>query len=273
MTLTIGIPSRGVSTSLVRVLQHALSLPKVGEILVGINPGDGDTSLLNQFLDLKRIVFFEHQENIGLYGNFRFLLNKASHSHFQWFCVDDEASSTLITQLEKYDSGMIKLAIPTWFWSEYDPIKADFNRAKLDEGVYPCFLTSKNKVSSIIHAEPSWIFGIWNTQYLKSIFPNRDFDWLDVYLLQRALLDNVVEVVDVKSPMIIGTWHWADKIPAPTSGRYHNPFFAIALQIYLTPRISLMHFSGFRLSIRRIKSLVVQSRAMNRLISERFEIL
>jgi len=272
MTLTLGIPSLGISPSLIRVLRTAVKLSIVDEILVGINPGSGDLSTLEEFRADGRVRIVMHKKNLGLHGNFRSLVQMATSDFFLWHCIDDQISTSLINQSQFWRDSEIKLYIPSWVWSEYDPETLSFDDKTTVQGVYPSLKSPKEIIRSAIYAEPSWIFGIWNTKYLKSIFPTHDFDWLDVYLLQRVVLDLGVSVCEVADPTIIGTWHWANKIPHAVNGIRHNPARALLYQFRIAPRIVFIYPPGIRLCISRAKSLVIQSKKMNALLkNERSE--
>lgn len=120
MTLTVGIPSRGVNPSLYRVIEHALSLD-ADEIIVAINPGSEGIDDLSEYSDPRlRIIF--HKEDLGLYGNFRFLVKQANSEYFTWLCTDDLISPDIPLLLRNLHRTNDNLIIPTWFWAEYNPL-------------------------------------------------------------------------------------------------------------------------------------------------------
>jgi hypothetical protein len=94
----------------------------------------------------------------------------------------------------------------------------------------PLLVNQDNRFNSLSYAQPSWIFGLWKTEYLKAAFPPRNFDCLDVYLLQRALLEGKVVSFQTDNPMTIGTWDWKGKVPNADNGRR----FRAAKSIFLS---------------------------------------
>jgi hypothetical protein len=264
MSLTIGIPSRGSNSSLHRVIRHALTLD-VQEILVGINPNGECCEDLSTYSD-SRLLFFFHPKDIGLYGNFRFLSSRSKHTFFAWLCTDDLLSPHVPQMLKSFQQSTINLIIPTWHWAEYKPHEsAPFDLANQTPGTYPNLKSKSSTVdSALLHCEPSWMFGIWRTSFLKKNFPLRNFDWLDTHLLQRVLLSRSVKVVELPEPTLIGTWHWANKIPASVSKKGHSPVWAVLYQLTLLPRILWLSPKGILRIPFRIRFLFWSSREMNR---------
>jgi hypothetical protein len=268
MTLTIGIPSRGINLSLHRVIKHALSLD-VEEILIGINPGVEGPGDLSEYRDSRIKVFF-HSHDIGLYGNFRFLVKESKTVFFAWLCTDDLLSPEVTSAIKPFVNSQTNLIIPSWAWSEYRPqLDAPFNSGQEVTGTYPNLESSTAIIRSALECEPSWIFGVWRTSYLQKIFPKSNFDWLDTHLLQKALLSRRVSVVKVKTPTLIGTWHWASKIPSAVSQKGHNPALAIWHQLLLTPQILLIRPTAFWQVLLRIRFLITSSRSLNQALRGR----
>jgi hypothetical protein len=262
--LTVGIPSRGINSSLHRVIEHALSL-EADEILVAINPGGNEIDDLSKYSDPRLRITF-HKEDLGLYGNFRFLVKQANSEFFSWLCTDDHISPEIPRLLKDFHTSQDNLIIPSWFWAEYNSQSNNlFDLTNMRKGTLPDLSSSKTIVQSALHSEPSWIFGIWRTAYLLSIFPSRDFDWLDTHLLQKVLLSRKVSVVSVANPTIIGTWHWASKVPNSVSQKGHSPWIAIYNQVILMPRLILKSPTCFWSIVLRIRFLIMSSRSMNQI--------
>jgi hypothetical protein len=167
--------------------------------------------------------------------------------------------------LRDYHESEDNLIIPSWFWAEYNPQeKGFFDFTNKIKGTLPDLSTSRTIVDAALHSEPSWIFGIWRTTYLQSIYPKRNFDWLDTHLLQKALLSRKVSLMPVENPTIIGTWNWANKVPNSVSHKGHNPWMAIFHQVTLLPSLILQNPGSFWSIVLRIRFLFISARAMNR---------
>ena len=261
MAITVGIPSKGVNQSTLRVVDLALSLSGVSEILVTINPGIDSATFPAEVISNQRVIVTFHQSDLGLYGNFRYLVQASTSEKFMWLCTDDSPSS----DLDKLSDAMNKhesiLAIPTWCWAEYRPDTCSFD-AKSKRGVYPPSNISDNYVLAAINPEPSWIFGLWDTKFLRRAIPKYDFDWLDVHLLQQALLSKKVLNVDTESVMTIGTWNWANKKPYSISNSGPYSLKAVLYQLWLLPKFLRFGRFGFFNVIRRIRSLIHQSKQL-----------
>ena len=87
----------------------------------------------------------------------------------------------------------------------------------------PLLETFADRVYSAAKAEPSWIFGLWRAKYLNEIFPDDDFDWLDLYLLQKALQQQKVGYITTESSTKIGTWNTSVKTPYAVKAGKPNP--------------------------------------------------
>lgn len=248
MSLTIGIPSKGINASLIGAINHALTLHP-SEIIVAINPGKNETDLPSLFRDNPSIHFFFHQRDLGLYGNFRFLIRQAKSRFFCFNCVDDRVCPQAMEVVSENDCDLV---IPSWVWAEYYPMDISHDR-HWEKGPMPSIETNSAKVKSSIYAEPSWIFGIWKTKFLLDIFPKHNFDWLDVYLLQTTILTGNILVRNMQLPTIIGTWNWANRPPNSVNGKKHN------LTLYLL--FSLKNFLRFlKLNPKCWKELVLYLR-------------
>ena len=260
--LTIGIPSKGINESLVRVLRIAVSISEVERIHVGINPGHVSAEIPPNLLKDPRVTINLHSEDLGLYGNFRYLVTGATTRYFMWLCTDDSPTSEIGNLLKFAASKDYFLVIPSWDWAEYFP---DERSHSLDRqpGPQPLLISNKSITESAIYAEPGWIFGLWNTQYLVSIFPRQDFDWLDSHILQRVLSTKRVGLVDVLDRATIGTWVWANRPPNSVNPKGHSPFRALLFQIRLAPSLLILWPPIFRAIYKRFGNLYRQTKALN----------
>ena len=267
MTITVGIPSKGVTQSTLRVIELALSLKEVSEILISVNPGEDSALLPSEIFSNPKIKVTYHDFDVGLYGNFRYLVQSATSEKFMWLCTDDAPSFNLLELSDAIDDQDSILAIPKWYWSEYRPETSSFDASR-KLGVIPPSPQDDQYLLAIINPEPSWIFGLWNTRFLKRYLPVVDFDWLDVHLLQQALLSRKVIHVRTTSPMIIGTWNWANK--KPNSVKESGPFAltAVFYQVSLLPKFMGMGFFAFFSACRRARSLIQMAKRFREIRSK-----
>lgn len=260
--LTIGIPSKGVNNSLLRVLRITLSFSFVEEVLVGINPGVDNLEIPGSLSADPRVKIKYHPSDLGLYGNFRYLANEATGSSFMWLCTDDTPTPQLETLLQIANSEEINLVIPSWDSSEYFPHLQEHAKERT-HGRMPSLNSNRLRVNSAIDVDPSWMFGIWDKKYLVSIFPKRNFDWLDVHILQKVLISNSVRLVEVPQPATIGTWFWANKSPHSVSPRGHSPFWAILYQFTTGLSLFILWPPSLRTILHRIVNLIKAANLLN----------
>ena len=260
--LTIGIPSKGVSYSLHRVLGISLLFSFVDEVIVGINPGVNELDIPSSLTSDPRVKLVYHQTDLGLYGNFRFLANQASNPYFMWLCTDDTPTPQLEAVLQVAYSEQVKLVVPTWVRSEYFPHIQEHAKER-ECGRMPSLDSNRLRAKSALDVDPSWMFGVWQTRYLVSIFPKHNFDWLDVHILQKVLISNSVKLVEVPEPTIIGTWAWADRSPHSVKPSGHEPNLAILHQLVTAPRLLLLWPPGLRSILRRMVNLSRASKQLN----------
>ena len=239
--ISIGIPVKDNLFLALQTVNRAILIPNVGEILVSINSFSSDLSDLELLKIDSRVRVFIHKENIGLYGNFLFLAQNATLDYFIWNCVDDSLGNSFTKdfhkRLMKHPSS--KLFIPYFGTAEFDskfskweplakhylvpPVRRYSDRLRVSRGV-----------------EPSWIFGIWNRNYLLGIFPKMPFDWLDVHLLQRVILDGQAFPLENHNPLMVGTtYRYGKTSGAPVASSGHS-----AWKYFLHSLPLVRHFLG-----------------------------
>lgn len=216
----IGVPLKNPSPLVMPKIIELLSRPGITQIHVSINPPFTFKSHFESLQDLGIRVSIQPRD-IGLYGNFRFLANTCTEEFFAWQCFDDSLSVDLHEFAINYpkETGLI---IPSWVWQEIDGKTLKYFDEQI-EGTYPNLESISNRVYSSAKAEPSWIFGLWRTNFLNNIFPKKDFDWLDLYLLQTAIRSNKVKIGKTSTPTVIGTWKTTSKIPYAVRQGRPNP--------------------------------------------------
>lgn len=254
--LEIGIPILNSLQDAHAAIERAIQLPGVSVIHLSVNnPG----LLSQQFESLTsmdpRVRVSLQRHNLGLYGNLRFLAQSASEPHFSWVAADDILSKDFLEAFQNTESPT-KLSISNFVhqncvrnaaieWDSQSTVSGWWPQPRSD-GNWEYFST-----------EPSWIFGIWDTAYLKRIFPSRNYDFLDTILLATVLFDNEITVLHVENPSVIGLW--PNRAPNHVNGKYHGfarwslealtllvsrkPFAALAWRGFLTALLGRCIFS------------------------------
>jgi hypothetical protein len=264
MSVTIGVPSKGISPSTVRVIGEALRVPHIDRVLVSINPGIHSEEIPLYIREDSRVTLYFQNSDLGLYGNFRFLLSVCETDKFMWLCTDDSPTLEVQKLADSLDISSSFLAVPSWVWDEYHPDELKFDGSPT-LGVYPPSKVVSSKAGRFVYPEPSWIFGLWNTNHLRAIFPKRDFDWLDVHLLQTVMIQGQVISVKTDTVMTIGTWMWANKLPNAISLNGPFSFFAIIYQLKILWKFRRLGLKGILLAASRVETLFVQSRRQRKL--------
>lgn len=222
--LEVGIPLLSGVELAHQVVLDVLSWPNIGRVHLSINlPGlDSAKYFELEKIDPKVVVTCQNN-NLGLYGNFRFLVENSKLDYFAWHAFDDQVSSQTIGNALSIISSSPKssLAVIPYELQEclLQPLRWEGNKLP---GILPKISDRKENFFSALYAEPSWIFGIWKSGYLKAIYPKKDFDWLDSYILHRVLIEKKVVVVEGSEPMTIGTWTYLNKVPNSVNGHNFN---------------------------------------------------
>lgn len=254
--LEVGIPTNNSLSVILETSLRALNLPGVASVHVSVNrllsPDE-----FQQILALDSRIRITHREgNLGLYGNFRFLVLSCQADYLALVADDDCPSeeafqSFLCLDLEQRRGKKL-------FIQKYVLQECAFNPTRWFGEIHQGreFDTSSTLTfhKLILNPEPSWIFGIWDSAYLRQIFPKRNFDWLDSYLLGRAISQNVVLSLHNLEPQIIGTWKWLGKEPTSVNGKFHSGFgwlsyfllFALKSKLIVSLRWSEVWKSGIQ---------------------------
>jgi hypothetical protein len=261
--VTIGVPTKGTSLSLIRVLKYCHQLPRNYQILVSINPGYTDVEIPSTYLEAPNFKFIWQKDDLGLYGNFRFLLQNSETQLFCWFCVDDNVSGSLGDICEYAIDTHSDLTISCWQLDEYDLESAQYE-GNARFGILPDLTNSYTRVLASLNIDPSWMFGVWKTSYLKEIFPKNDFDWLDCDILQEVLLKGKVSIFTSAKPALIGTHYKLNRQPNAVALRGHSPKTAIMKQLSRTPYYFRFGSLTMKLMFIRCWTLYNYSRRLNR---------
>lgn len=209
---SIGIPA---FEDLESARSKVLSLRKCGfrgPIVVSVNSASSDSGArsADAFRGMNCRVYL-HGHNKGLYGNFKFILDSVETSHFMWVALDDFPPEQLLSGDWKpssvSDLTIGNLAVTEFLTSGY---------GKLLESV---------PVSTFFECDPlqihpGYVFGVWKTEFVRSIWPRNSMDWLDTYLLLCARTSGKVESLSDSGPWIIGH---SLKSPHKVNGWFLNP--------------------------------------------------
>jgi hypothetical protein len=201
--LAVGIPLKSATAEdICREVDRALLLnPR--QILVSINEGRSlaparkAEALLNGKMGRVHLQIRAQPRNLGLYGNFFWLAQRAQALAFMWLCDDDEPTpdqGTLIHALVTNPS--LNLIVPPqelWSWARGTGYTSFLGQVP----------TPSSRDIPAQKPDPSWIFGTWRTEALTSMAPRRPFDWLDFYLLFNLLAHGKIGSVDA-GPARIG---------------------------------------------------------------------
>lgn len=155
----------------------------------------------------------EQAEDLGLYGNFRFLVHQASKTHFFWLANDDEPPWSILWFLESepnFSREAILLTCANILVR--GPGRADDSgrRTQIRWVAPPIW-------RDIFDHHPTHIFGLWNTEWVQRSFPDVSFDWLDVYLLALASKTGRIQVCPGSRRIGLRNGE-----PHRVNGRYHR---------------------------------------------------
>ena len=184
-----------------------------GPLIVSVNSwvgGQDPKELYARFRPFGCEIYL-HDHDKGLYGNFKFLVDRIYTSHLMLVALDDQPPATIWSS--------------NW---EPDP-KADLTIGKINVTEHSSrgfgALVETVDASSFFSCNslriyPGFVFGIWRTEFIKKYWPKYSMDWLDMFILFCARTRGTVELVDELGAWIIGH---SNKAPHKLNGRFHNP--------------------------------------------------
>ena len=213
-----GIPTL---SSFERGKEKALKLRKLGflgTIHVSVNAA-GRTRLTktqqDELLEQGIRASF-HAHNIGLYGNFRFLADACEEKYFFWLPLDDCPPLELFSYLQsnaRFGLDFDLMVCNHSLIETQDPSDEDCLSCKDSLGESPF------RENSPFSPDPSGIFGVWRSRWLKEIFPHSYFDWLDTYILSKTALSGNIFHLDATR----GIGFDPNRVPHSVNGSYHSP--------------------------------------------------
>lgn len=204
------VPCRTVTPSVLRCVREALSSATVGSVLVTVNGPEPTQEDHRAISDLdSRVTIGAHGTNIGLYRNFRSGID-ARWRFTKFFAEDDRSPNGLIDRLVSAAQPGDALILPRFARQEW---RAGEFFGPVLEHSNQFVLPPNPKV------DPSYVFGLWSTDFLLRHWPERPFDWLDYTLVIRAGLERRVRRTE-DGPIVLG--FTPAKVPHAVSGGSHS---------------------------------------------------
>lgn len=204
MEVEILVPTRSDSRGASRVVRESLELSVAHDIRVTVSVSDptawGDVREAVTSVD-PRVRVLEPSGDLSLYGNFRRLVMGAS-ADWLMICADDDARPRGFV-----DACLANAARDAVVVFPRVEVRA-FNREAQEfghvVGRIPAHRTRGGRTRRAENAHPSWIFSLWRTSWIKSVFPSSDFDWLDCAVVQRALYSESCSYAPGVEPLVCG---------------------------------------------------------------------
>lgn len=234
---------RALEQKLLLVSQHDV----YSEICVSIsNPTEDIDYLALREID-PRIRIYICDRPTGLYENFRKLL-MVSRSEFVCFsALDDNHPQALFTEAinligsKEVVPDLVVLPFSERNWSIGD---LSWN-GEAKPGPTPTQI-SRHRELQAIYCQASWFFSLWRRDFLTSVFPSREYDWLDASLVAEAIMNgHVLELLVETEFVTIGTRSG----PPHSVGARHDPrtslsrlFNLVSKSFIARPKIAI-HFA------------------------------
>ena len=199
--VTIGIPSYQREKELILKLKNLCHQTyKKTKIIISLNNKISKKTdyEIKQILKEKNYELYVQGKNLGAWNNFLFVLEKARSPFFMWASDDDYHDPRFIEKLIK---PLLKnksvLAM-----SGFENINAHGRKYRKVKQIWEYFESSKVvKARSVIEdpelfGKANYIYGIWNTTYLKNICKNlQEHICVDQAIVMAGLLSNKISFV------------------------------------------------------------------------------
>lgn len=270
--VSVGIPTYNRPAGLRRTLEAITGQTyRHLEILVSDNcsPGTETEAIVRQFqASDPRVVYFRQPSNLGIDGNFKFLLDKATGPLFFWAADDDEWTpdfvQVCVDRLGNAGSVMTGMRVAVR--------PRGLLRPKPPLTLTPTACCFDNAVAFFTNLQPSLFYGVHRTQTLRVYLREHMYDYYDCFFILRQILTHGF-VTDPKVCFHVGVDSEAEtyKPSRPEAGvvyRY-RPFFSdsigavfasgslSALQklrlLYLLSFFTLNEFAYFERTVRPVQ--------------------
>ena len=186
--ITIGIPVFNGEKFLNVVIDSLLEQTYSNfELIISDNCSEDSTEFIcrkYQILD-SRIKYFRQKENIGMFPNFNFLLNKASGDYFMWAAADDKWEKIFLEQAEEIlENNPDCVSV----FSHFEIF--DINNGKIIEKITPSSIASNlpylriKRTLNELH--PNLIYGLHRKSFIiDNAFES--FDMSDLLFISRLV--------------------------------------------------------------------------------------
>lgn len=205
MNIEIGIPVLSDSKGGHRKVSELRRAGFQGKIHLSINKSDFAEANSSARDPLLRVT--QHAENLGLYGNFKYLIESSTCELFLWLAMDDEFPEELVRNATEGSGHVADLTVG----------KVSTFDSKTGEELES---NDPTIMSDLFSPNPSAIFGVWRTDWLKGVFPSKPFDWLDVFLVTATMRLGSIKSDEVATLRIA----WSPKTPHHVNNKYHQPW-------------------------------------------------
>jgi putative sugar O-methyltransferase len=178
--LTIGMPVYNNAATIRTALDSLLAQTHDDfEMVISDNGSTDETGAICQDYAARdrRLRYVRQPSNLGPAMNFRFVLFEARTPYFMWAAGDDRWTPTFaernVEMLER-DASLAMSQSQVLFTIDGQP-------AHMSTGTYPLMGSVEENVARYLHnpADNSRYYGVWRTDILRKIFPDRSFFALD----------------------------------------------------------------------------------------------
>lgn len=194
--VSIGIPTYRRAAGLERTLRCIVGQTYRNlEIIVSHNgPAEADVRdvMARACAEDGRIRFHEQRENIGIFANFKFVLEQAEGSHFMWAADDDQWEADFIeVLLPKTRLGNSAMCnFETIYWAD----------GRVDQNRIPTLSVEnddeRNVLAFIDLMTPTFFYGLHHTDAIRFVLNEPYFDFYDCYACIRLILTSGFETIE-----------------------------------------------------------------------------
>jgi glycosyltransferase involved in cell wall biosynthesis len=196
--VTVGIPVFNGAETLLRAVKSALSQTRPVDLIhISDNASTDKTSEIGRMIatSYERVLYTRHPSNLGISGNFGFVLQQARTEYFMWLAADDYIEPTYVERMLaelQADPGLVACVSRALF------LRSD-GTTRMAEGTYPLLCDRISNLAAYLSnpADNSRSYGIYRTQVLQKSFPPRYFhayDW--AYVAGTLLHGRHMEVAE-----------------------------------------------------------------------------